>query len=104
MVNVKPTKSRLTLADPQANPNVGPTDVLYLIDHGDGLRFISSPEKVEEFTVGSTVKVRHDSADFVIGGVEILMEKFLGNGKTQVDDRVGEDELGKRLAHWVVKA
>lgn len=103
-LNVLPTKSRLTLDNAEANPNVGPTDVLYLIDHNDGLRIISASEKVPEFTVGAEVKVRHAKADFIIGGVKILAEKFLTNGKLTKDDTVHEDELGRRLAHWKVQA
>lgn len=103
LVNVLPTKSRTTLMDTQANPNIGEKDVAYLIDHNDGLRIITASEPVDEFQVGTTVSVRHATKDFVIGKVEILAQRFLSNGKIEKDDRVQDDELERRLAHWAVR-
>lgn len=104
MVNVEPTKSRATFNAPESNTNIAVGDYVYLIEHGDGLRIISSDQEVEEFEVGATLSVRHARADFVIGGVEILAQKILGEENSEeIDSRLGQDELDRRLAHWAIR-
>lgn len=99
MIKVLPTKSRATLLNVEENPNVPKKGYAYLVDHNDGLRIVTSKEELDGFDVGATVSVRHERADFVIAGVEILARKLLGTDQIDLDERV-IDEQDRRLAHW----